>query len=458
MPQKQDSHNEQYKLYILKKDKMRKYREIMRSVFIFSSETKDIMAERLYITETDQPDKDRKCESTVLSGKILTMIRNLFNVETKQKITEGTYICCPIPNRISGRKKRIYPEHLNFFRIYGCLGHNSEIMMKTILAVANRALRNGNTPFSIKDIVDSYETIDSNDSDTSCYSTVRRQIKILQDNGLLTTGRKFTLQTGNSLTRLLGSVNQNVWDFISFFTVCSPVGLPGFYIGNLINVFHGCEFSDDNITYKFCYPVLALNQEIKYKILYCIGNRLNAEIYFFKEESSGNSRKQRLRTKCQPLKILFRQLVGREYLLASNLESNTFIAIRLDNIIEITCLEESLPALFDDNVSRLKHVNVNGSRISKKPDNVRIIFIIRPDEHYVLKRLQRQSHPDDLITCIDNSQHLYEYKTQISDENELQSWLKTFMGRIIKIESDKNQLGSQFQNDLNQMLEMYDLT
>lgn len=105
MPKKQDSHNEQYKLYILKKDKMRKYREIMRSVFIFSSETKDIMAERLYITETDQPDKDRKCESTVLSGKILTMIRNLFNVETKQKITEGTYICCPIPNRISGRKK-----------------------------------------------------------------------------------------------------------------------------------------------------------------------------------------------------------------------------------------------------------------------------------------------------------------------------------------------------------------
>ena len=150
MPKKQDSHNEQYKLYILKKDKMRKYREIMRSVFIFSSETKDIMAERLYITETDQPDKDRKCESTVLSGKILTMIRNLFNVETKQKITEGTYICCPIPNRISGRKKRIYPEHLNFFRIYGCLGHNSEIMMKTILAVANRALRNGNTHSALK--------------------------------------------------------------------------------------------------------------------------------------------------------------------------------------------------------------------------------------------------------------------------------------------------------------------
>jgi len=100
MRKKQDSHNEQYKIYILKKDKLRKYREIMRSVFIFSSETKEIMAERLYITETDRTDEDRKRESTVLSGKILTLIRNLFNVDTKQKVTGGSYICCPITNRI----------------------------------------------------------------------------------------------------------------------------------------------------------------------------------------------------------------------------------------------------------------------------------------------------------------------------------------------------------------------
>ncbi len=445
--------------YILRPNQLLKMRETLRSIFIFPNESKHKIAERISVTAAEKNNNSaNKNQGVTLSRRFVALVENLLNlgyeIKTKVRDENGHPVyhgnsCC------SSYGHTPCHNYMTFFKIYCCLNDQNLFLMMFLISSLCE------TTFTVRQMSDKCNSLfydSEGDDKQDHYKKYGDRAKLLHRNGILKyEKRKYSISDSYTIDSVFGNMNQNIIDFINFFTIYSPVGLPGFYISNILNIFYEGQFTRDNFIYKFYNPFPTINQEIKYNLLYYISMKRSVKISYFKEEYTGNSRKNKIRITCVPLKILYRQLVCREYLLAHGAEDDNFISVRLDNITSVDPGEPVSADEFNVLSEKLNRLNINSSRISENPDMVKIKFQIPPEEKYVLNRLERQANPNSKIICEDPERHIYAYSSEISDENEMQSWLKTFIGRIVNISTTGKQLGEQFNSDLKQMMDMYNV-
>lgn len=80
------------------------------------------------------------------------------------------------------------------------------------------------------------------------------------------------------------------------------------------------------------------------------------------------------------------------------------------------------------------------------------IYADEKRENYIIKRLEREKRNGTVKRIKEN---VYEYKTLVYDTNELLSWVKTFIGRIIFVDGSNKKIVKKLYNDMEKMQAMY---
>ena len=73
-------------------------------------------------------------------------------------------------------------------------------------------------------------------------------------------------------------------------------------------------------------------------------------------------------------------------------------------------------------------------------------------ESYILDRLEREKR-HGRIEPIDD--HTYRFTADVYDAGELLMWARSFIGRVVRFESDNTFAVTRFYDDLGRMAEMY---
>ena len=87
-----------------------------------------------------------------------------------------------------------------------------------------------------------------------------------------------------------------------------------------------------------------------------------------------------------------------------------------------------------------------------KPEHFEMTLFIDENEQYILNRLKREGRNGTIEKLQDN---IYKYSINIFDTNELTTWIKTFVGRIIEIKGDNKSVINHFYCDIKRMKRLY---
>lgn len=74
------------------------------------------------------------------------------------------------------------------------------------------------------------------------------------------------------------------------------------------------------------------------------------------------------------------------------------------------------------------------------------------EESYIIDRLEREKR-HGRIEAVD--EHTYRFVADVYDAGELVTWARTFIGRIVRFESDNRYVVDRFYDDIRRMAEMY---
>ena len=159
-----------------------------------------------------------------------------------------------------------------------------------------------------------------------------------------------------------------------------------------------------------------------------------------------------------PMKILVSVQTGRRYLAAYIPGLQRFTAFRLDNMknVKIAGICENydeLKAAFDRNLPHCFGVSFGTRKDSGADSAVKITFFAdEENEPFIIERLEREKR---CCTLEKTGDDLFTLTADVFDPNELMHWVKTFIGRIVRIEGGSDAIRKRFCSDISRMNRMY---
>ncbi len=233
-------------------------------------------------------------------------------------------------------------------------------------------------------------------------------------------------------------------DSVKLFSSLAPFGELG------DSMLKDADQKNDIFRFKHSYLVYALEDEILFSLTECINEDCSAVLSY----TDRNGKESLI--DCVPLKIYTSSQTGRRYLIAYYPFLDKLSAYRLDRIKSVTITNPCKSC--DAYRERLAHegksvFGVTFANSGQKPIHFAMtLYIDEQKEPYVVTRLEREKRCG---TVTPEGNGIYKYEAQVYDPKELMQWVKSFIGRIIKIECDNPQLIQDFENDITQMFKMY---
>ena len=80
------------------------------------------------------------------------------------------------------------------------------------------------------------------------------------------------------------------------------------------------------------------------------------------------------------------------------------------------------------------------------------LFVNEQTEDYIIKRLEREGRGGKVEKLRRN---IYKYTNDVFDTNELTTWIKTFIGRVVELSGDNKKVINLFYDDVRKMAHMY---
>ena len=276
--------------------------------------------------------------------------------------------------------------------------------------------------------------------------TVRIKLKEYVEEGMM-----FSEKRGRSVYfRLSGDFaekwldSEGLTDAVCFFSETQEFGL----VGNSILKMLGRK--NEHFFMKHYYIVHTLEDEVMLTLLEAIKQRRLLTISSFSK-----SRGEQRETVVLPMQVLSAVQTGRRFLAAYIPEEERFFTFRLDYM--------PLPKLgrayedFDKMMEEYKALSARSFGVSLKevPDAEPLRVILRIDEEnepYIIERLKREKRCGRLERTAANT---YTVTLDLCDPTEAMKWVKTFIGRIIRLEGGEQALRERFVTDVERMNEMY---
>lgn len=208
---------------------------------------------------------------------------------------------------------------------------------------------------------------------------------------------------------------------------------------------------NDQFLFKHYYISHTLEDGILIDILHALKHNKGISFINHNEKKSWVSEIEGI-----PLKIFVSATTGRRYVCIYKPKSGRFFNYRLDHIESVRLLEVceeaiSLKTKLENHLPKLWGVSFGGHIRSEY-----ITLTLRIDEKregYILERIRREGHGGTLIQL---EETVFQYHIELFDSNDVAPWIKTFMGRILKVEGNNKAVIKRFYEDIKRMKEMYE--
>lgn len=218
----------------------------------------------------------------------------------------------------------------------------------------------------------------------------------------------------------------------------------------LMDILQDKEAQNDIFTTKHAFFVHTLEDEILLDLLTAMQEKRAVSLT---QQNTKNKHIQKFYG--VPLKIFVSTKTGRRYICLYLPKSERFTNLRLDSIKKVTTLEvvsdyKGYQQALERNLPKLFGVSFGNDHTN---DWIKITLQIdEKREHFILERLQREGQGGIITKAAPNT---FTYEKEVFDGNEMMPWIKTFIGRILSLESNNDYLKHKFYYDIKQMLEMY---
>ena len=272
-------------------------------------------------------------------------------------------------------------------------------------------------------------------------STIRKKLKEYEKLGIIKSEKR-----GKELVffRNEDNVDLKSWkDSVAFFSEEDPLGVIGSYILD--------KYDDaiDYFTFKHHYILHALESEILYTIFQAVREHKAAEIEVYSHKKSNIGV-----YKILPIKIYISTQGGRRYVMAYHYRFKKIIFYRLDSIKKILLKEtENEYEKYYETAENVEK-NLWGVSIGRNHnlDRIEMTLFVGDDEQYIVNRLSREKRCGEVFAIDKNH---YKFTAEIYDAMEMMPWIRTFIGRITKLECSGKAVVDTFNADLAEMKRMY---
>ncbi|SFD21396.1 WYL domain-containing protein [Ruminococcus albus] len=305
---------------------------------------------------------------------------------------------------------------------------------------------------ALKDIVDELNNEYSMLFDEQ---TVRNKLKEYTQEGLiLTEKRGKTLYYSLCGDRTDEYINrfEGLDDALKYFSETQHFGV----IGN--SILKSVGMNNDLFFIKHNYIIHTLEDILIPDILSAIDEKRYITLRTFSANKSSDSDDSGREAQAVPMQILISVQTGRRYLAAYIPAVKRFSAFRLDYIKTVkksTVCEKynELKDKYEKNISRCFGVSFGKRKDMGTVAPMKITFYADEEkEPHIIERLHREKR-----CCIleKSGEHLYTLTADVFDPNEMMQWVKTFIGRIVKIEGGTSEIIQRFYKDIIRMEKMY---
>ena len=273
-------------------------------------------------------------------------------------------------------------------------------------------------------------------------STIRKKLKEYVSLGILKAEKR-----GRELyySRTEDLVDLSQWaNALGFYSEIDPLGVIG---STLLDKLPG---KPDFFRFKHHYMLHAMDCQVMLQLLTAIGEKRRIKLV--------NISRHRGNTTCWhivvPLKIYISTQNGRQYLLCYHSRFHAPQFFRVDYIQTVELMEEE-PEFdtYDRCCEKYRsHLWGTSDGTGFHVDHLEMTVHFEDHEQYILKRLEREKR-NGAVVRID--QNTCKYIVDTYDASELVPWLRTFIGRIEKLECSDQNVVKRFYEDLERMYEQY---
>jgi DNA-binding transcriptional ArsR family regulator len=272
-------------------------------------------------------------------------------------------------------------------------------------------------------------------------STVRNKLKEYESLGLLRS-EKVGREVRYSLSP--SGVDEDSWrEAETFFSEADPLGVIGSYLLDRPGR------TPDYFGFKHHYLLQALDSEVLSDLLAAMGESRAVEVTSFVPRR-GDTRTHTV----FPVKIYVSTQTGKLYLLSYHYRLHRPMFFRLDNVRKVTPGSvEMHPEKYSGFHDKLRQ-NLWGTSFGAMHslDHVEMTVRVEEGEEYILDRLYREKRCGRVEPAGDG---LYRFVADVFDAGELLPWLRTFIGRIVKLESTNAVVVRRFYEDLEAAARLY---
>lgn len=281
--------------------------------------------------------------------------------------------------------------------------------------------------------------------------TVRNKLKEYADEGIITVEKRgrtayFSL-SGDRANEFLEEF-AGLADAVKFFSESGEFGI----VGN--SILRSERLTNDLFFKKHNYIVHTLEDTVLPEILRAIEEK---RFVMFKSYAANRDPKTEKYCRVLPMQISASAQTGRRYLMAYILELSRFNSYRLDKIRAVklgeTCAEfDVLYEKYLRNVQKSWGVSFGDRREEGQAQPLKITIQVGKNEGFIIDRLNREKRVGRLTKLSDT---LLELELDVFDTTEPLPWIKSFIGRITKLEGGSENARETFLSDISRMNEMY---
>ena len=273
-------------------------------------------------------------------------------------------------------------------------------------------------------------------------STVRKKLKEYVSLGILKSekrGRELVFSRNDSPIEL------SAWaDTLAFFAEADPLGMVGSFLLDKL------ETVPDYFQFKHHYILHTLDSQLLLQLLTAIGERRRIKL----TNASVRSAAGKVVHTVYPLKIFVSTQGGRQYLLCYHFRFRKLMFFRMDYIYAVELLDlepdhERYASYFEKFQS---HLWGTSGGTGFNVDHLELTVYYGPNEDFIPKRLEREKR-NGTVEILDD--RTCRYIADVYDASELIPWLRTFIGRIVKLECSDNTVVERFWFDLEKMSALY---
>ena len=267
--------------------------------------------------------------------------------------------------------------------------------------------------------------------------TVRNKLKEYEKMGIVRAEKK-----GRILVFSLAEPfrQQPAWmDAIDFFSEAAPLGVIGSYF---------IQRTESPFEFKHQYFLGALDSEVLYNLFQCMKENRGVLLTIFSRR-----KKQELKHPIYPMRLYFSTQSGRQYVLGYHFAYKKPMFFRLDSIRNVKAMDvdpqpEKYERLWQDFDRHLWGVSTGEHTL----DHLEMQVHVGGDEGFIVDRLKREKRHGSVEQVDDET---WKFTADVYDATEMMPWIRTFIGRIVKLECSNDFVMKLFGEDMEKMRRLY---